>query len=560
MSVISGYVSLKQKGRNFVGLCPFHSEKSGSFTVSPDKRIWHCFGCHESGDLIKFVMQIEHIPFYEAVRVIAEKSGIPVVETTENSHLSKKDILNQQIRDLLYYANQFFRQTLTQTAHAATYFKNRGVSPETIEKFQLGYCPTGKSLYDHIKRKNPEAESLERSGLFFATKTGDLIPKFRERLIFPISDARGVVRGFGGRIIEDRPEIAKYLNSEDSPVFNKRFLLYGFHIARSAIQKNKSALIMEGYMDVIMAHQYGFSSAVGTMGTALTREQVTTLKSIVDTVYLVFDSDAAGQSAIEKSIELLSQEGVASRIIVLPQKDPADTLTAIGAAGFQKLIETALPILLFKFQRAKNRMSQDRIEDVPKVLDEVLPLLRLEKDPIITNHYVQLFARELKISEEFIVGKLKNIRYSARSGPVLKTKKEKKNKYDLAEEALVYFMATDVELRVQILEKINPAQFSSSSHTELATAISAVHQTDLNLVEQISDIDLQKQLQYILVKGEEDRLGDQKSNWIQYAEIVESQHRVKEVDVLKKKIKESEARGDEAEIIRLLGQLNTLKS
>ncbi len=558
MSVISGYVGLKQKGRNFVGLCPFHSEKSGSFTVSPDKRIWHCFGCHESGDLIKFVMQIEHAPFYEAVRTIAERSGIPVVETAESTHLSKRDVLNQQIRDLLYHAAQFFRQSLTQTQNALGYFKDRGVTEASIDRFQLGFCLGGKQLIDHIRSKKPEPEALEKSGLFFTGKSGELLPKFWDRVTFPIADARGIVRGFGGRILDDRSDSAKYINSEDSPVFNKRFLLYGFHLAKAAIQKSKSVIIMEGYMDVIMAHQYGFHMAVGSMGTALTKEQVTTIKGMVETVYLAFDNDAAGQTAIEKSIELLSQEGIATRILSMPKKDPADTLLAVGEAGFQALIENALPILVFKFQRAKNRVSQNRIEDVPKILDEVLPLLRLERDPIIQNHYIQNFARELKISEELIVAKLKNILYSARSRHSYNLSKEKKNKYELAEEALLFFVATDVALRTEIFENLAASQFSNPDNRALVSAILDVAGTDLNLVEQIADPILQKKLQYILVKGEADRLTDQKADWPQYVAIISEQDRNDRIEIIKKEIKALETRGEESKIDALMQELKTL--
>ncbi len=333
VSYISQYVTLKRRGKNHIGLCPFHSEKSPSFTVSADRHLWHCFGCHESGDLISFVQKMDNLTFMETIIRIAETVGISVEYdvAASNPYADERDTL----RDIAIAYREYCKTQLLPGHYSHDYLVNRGVSLDIISQFQIGFQPRDFHAVEFCNEHRFEITQLLKSGLVFKTQEGAYIPRFKNRLMFPIFDHLGKVAGFSGRILDNESNAAKYVNSEDNVLFNKRKLLYGLDKAKSAIKQRKNALVVEGYMDVMMCHQYGFNHAIGIMGTALTTEQGQLLKRFTDTVYLALDSDVSGQQAIEKSYHVLRVLGLQLYVVKMALKDPADMLRDGDVEGFE---------------------------------------------------------------------------------------------------------------------------------------------------------------------------------------------------------------------------------
>jgi len=349
VELVSDYVRLERAGRNFKGLCPFHTEKTPSFHVSPALNRFHCFGCGASGDAFEFLMRIEGLSFREAMRRLAERAGIELrEETLPQESPDERD----RLRRLVYAANFFYRQCLRRAPHAQHYLAQRGLTPETIEAFELGYAPDG---WDHLlrflQRHNFSLEDAERAGLLKARDDGSgYYDRFRNRITFPIHDASGRVVAFGARTMGD--EEPKYLNSPETPLFEKRNTLYGWHLARGAILRQKAALIVEGYLDLIMLHQYGFTHSVATLGTAFTDEHAARLKRLAERVYLMFDSDAAGVRAALRAGEALAQAGIPTLVVRLPEGDDPDSLLRTqGEAALQRAVDAATPLAIFGIEQ-----------------------------------------------------------------------------------------------------------------------------------------------------------------------------------------------------------------
>ena len=356
VSLVSEYVRLEKRGANYWGCCPFHSEKTPSFSVSPDKKICYCFGCHKGGSVINFVMEVEKISFVEALKLLAKKSGVEIVydgnapNSKELAEIEAKNRLKDDLLDLYKRIASTYRYFLTSTEQgkfANEYLKSRGVSEEIAEQFALGYAPADRRwLKNFLSSKNYSKEFLSQSGLF-SQKNPD-ISFFSDRLMFPICNSRGQIIAFGGRVLHgDGP---KYLNSGDMPQYKKGETLYGFHIAKNEIRQKKSVILCEGYMDVIAYHQAGIKNAVAPLGTALTEDQIRILRSFADTFYLSFDGDFAGQNATYRAILLCRKAGLSVKIVQINEafknlpanvqkpKDPADVLLNFGAETLTNIV------------------------------------------------------------------------------------------------------------------------------------------------------------------------------------------------------------------------------
>lgn len=358
VELVSEYVRLERAGKNFKGLCPFHTEKTPSFFVSPLLNRFHCFGCGASGDAFAFVMRIEGLSFREAMRRLAERAGIELRE--ESLPQAAPDELDR-LRRLVYAANFFYRQCLRRAPRAQQYLAQRGLTPETIEAFELGYAPDGwDHLLHFLQRHNFSLADAERAGLLKARDDNSgYYDRFRNRITFPIHDASGRVVAFGARTLGD--EEPKYLNSPETPLFEKRHTFYGWHFARGEILRQKTALIVEGYLDLIMLHQYGFTHSLATLGTAFTEEHATRLKRLVERVYLIFDSDAAGVRATLRAGEVLAQAGIPALVVRLPRGDDPDSLLRTqGAAALQQALDTAVPVAHFGIEQIIRELAGER--------------------------------------------------------------------------------------------------------------------------------------------------------------------------------------------------------
>ncbi|MCS7273397.1 MAG: DNA primase [Fimbriimonadales bacterium] len=358
VELVSEYVRLERAGKNFKALCPFHTEKTPSFYVSPALNRFHCFGCGASGDAIAFLMRIEGLSFREALQRLAQRAGI---ELRSEAIAAEPPNELERLRKLVFAAHFFYRQCLQRTPAAQQYLAQRGLTPETIEAFELGYAPDGWDyLLRFLQKHNFDPRDAEAAGLLKAREDGSgYYDRFRNRIIFPIHDAAGRVVAFGARTLGD--EEPKYLNSPETPLFEKRTTLYGWHRARNAIVRQRAAIVVEGYLDLIMLHQYGFTHSVATLGTAFTEEHAARLKRLVERVYLVFDSDAAGVRAALRAGEVLLQAGIPAFVVSLPAgEDPDSLLRSQGAEAFQQALEAAVPVALFGIEQIVREVAGER--------------------------------------------------------------------------------------------------------------------------------------------------------------------------------------------------------
>lgn len=397
VDLISDYVQLKKKGRNYVGPCPFHQERDPSFTVSSEKQIFYCFGCGAGGNVFRFLMLYEGLSFQEAVENLARRAGVTlrVTGSGDRSRQKKMD-LAFKVNSL---AKEFFQQILNRGGEAAPareYLQRRGLSAETISRFELGFAPdTWSSLVKFLFKQGFSAETLVNIGLASHGKRG-VYDRFRSRIMFPIRDVGGNIVGFGGRVIgKGEP---KYLNTPETDYFNKSRVLYGLNEARRHIRESGNAIVMEGYMDVISAHQFGVNNAVASLGTSLTREQVQLLMRYTRDVFIAYDADAAGVAATLRGLDMMQELGCRVRVITIPEgKDPDEFLQLHGAAGWRDVVSGAESLLEYKFKQIKSG-GKGQENTKSSLLEQVLPNLANMQDEVERAEGIKLLAARLHTS------------------------------------------------------------------------------------------------------------------------------------------------------------------
>jgi DNA primase len=398
--VVGQYVKLERRGKNLLGLCPFHADSKPSFTVSPDKGIFHCFGCQAGGNVISFVMQYHKMSFTEAVSELARRYGITLTLKDLGPEESRRAQKRQVFYDLHQEALAFYQATLEGKAGGAArdYLVNRGLTPEITKMYRLGYAPPEwDGLRRHLQSRGLSVEAAAEVGLLLPRASGGYYDRFRDRVMFPIFDRQERVVAFGGRVIgEGEP---KYLNSPESPLYHKGRLLYGLPQAREALRKQDLALVVEGYLDLLALRVHGVAPVVATLGTALTREQVRLLKSLVSGAVLVFDGDPAGAKAMCRAFPLFGQEGLPVRVIPLPAgMDPDTYVQAHGPDLFASPWEAAQPWVAFLLDSlvAAHGLS---IEGRVKVTEELRPYFQALQDPVEQGLWLKFAAERLGIAE-----------------------------------------------------------------------------------------------------------------------------------------------------------------
>ncbi len=361
VEVVSSYIELKRAGRNYIGLCPFHAEKTPSFTVSPEKQLFHCFGCQKGGTLFDFIMEMEGLSFPDAVRHLAKKAGIMVENTSVDPSGQKKARLRTLLLQINNVARDYFQSQLWQTAagkQALQYLLQRGMDLQTVKLFKLGYAPGGwQHLTAELARRGYDGMLGVKAGLLAAREPGQYYDLFRERIIFPIENGQGETLGFGGRLLKEGEP--RYLNTPETLLFSKGGLLYGLPQALPAIRREKEVLLVEGYLDVILLHQHGFNYAVAPLGTALTTKQVALLRARMEKVILAFDGDAGGEKATQRSLEILEKEGCRIAVAVFPAgTDPADLLQKRGREYLSReILAGALTPLQYRLYLLKKELN-----------------------------------------------------------------------------------------------------------------------------------------------------------------------------------------------------------
>jgi len=401
LEIVSEYTSLKKRGNSYIGLCPFHSEKTPSFNVDVEKKLFYCFGCGVGGNIFTFIMNKENLSFPEAVRYLADKFNIPLPENI-NSKLSQEFKEKREYYKVNRLAAEYFNNCLLHTpegSKALAYIKERGLTKDTVEKFFLGYAPSSwDGLIKFARKKGVDCATLEKVGLVIARRDKKgYYDRFRNRLMFPIEDVAKNIIGFGGRALDD--SVPKYLNSPETPLFSKGDNLY----ALSKIEKDPSldVIVVEGYMDCIALHQHGFRQTVASLGTALTKKQAQLLKKYTGSVILSYDADAAGHAATERGIDILNQEGLRVKILSLPEgKDPDEVIREEGVQFFQKLLDTSVDIISFKLQKAKVGINIATPDGKIRYIKKAIEILcQIKEEPELEIHLKSL-ADQLDISPQ----------------------------------------------------------------------------------------------------------------------------------------------------------------
>ena len=397
VDVVSQYVHLTKKGSTYFGLCPFHNEKTGSFSVSPHKQMYYCFGCGAGGNVFTFLMQYENFTFGEAMEVLADKAGVALPKYEMNEAQKKEADKKQRLLDINKEAAKYFYTLLRNERgrHAYAYFSKRGLSEETMSKFGLGYSDQySNDLYQYLRKKGYDDEILKESGLVTIDERRGGYDKFWNRAMFPIMDVRNKVIGFGGRVMGDGEP--KYLNSPETPIFDKSRNLYGLNFARST--KKPQILLCEGYMDVIALHQAGFDNAVASLGTALTSGHANLLKRYTKEVYITYDSDGAGTKAALRAIPILKEVGLTTKVINMkPYKDPDEFIKALGAEEYQKRIDEAENSFLFEIRIMQGEYDLTDPEGKSKFYNEIAKKLCSFTEKIERDIYVEAVAAKYLI-------------------------------------------------------------------------------------------------------------------------------------------------------------------
>ncbi|MEK6766936.1 MAG: DNA primase [Planctomycetota bacterium] len=401
IDIVSDYVALKRTGRNFLGLCPFHHEKTPSFTVNVEKQIYKCFGCGEGGTVFNFLMKQEALTFPEAVKALADKANIRI-----DSFNTKERSQNTSI---LYEANEkatsFFTDMLLKTKdgkQSRDYVSNRLINDDSINKFRLGYAPNHwDSLVNKSKEWGVNTQVLEKAGLVITKQDKACYDRFRNRLMFPIFDSQNRPVGFGARALDN--SLPKYLNSPETPVFNKSKTLYGINLAKESMIRNRKVLLMEGYTDVIMAHQYGIDWAIAVLGTALTREHVRLLRRYCDKAILVFDADTAGQKSSERNLDIFIEEDFDVHVVLLPENyDPYDFLVKNGRQSFLEQVEKAYDFFGFKIKLSETKWDMSSVSGKTSAIDDVLSTAMKIPNFVKRELTIKRIAEEMSIEENIL--------------------------------------------------------------------------------------------------------------------------------------------------------------
>ena len=417
VDVVSQYVSLKRKGRNYFGLCPFHNEKSPSFSVSPDKQIFHCFGCNVGGNDFHFIMKIENVSFFESVAILATRAGIELPTVTSGYDEAKTKLKNE-VYKLNLDAAEFYHQNLYKPTSktAQEYIKKRKLDNNTLKSFLIGYAGTSNELLSYLKSKGYSEEVMLASALIGKSREGRLYDKFRNRIMFPIQDIRNRVIAFGGRNVVQKEKYdafdPKYLNSPENIVYSKGRNLFGLNVAKRHAENGmlKRLLIVEGYMDAISLYQRGITNVVASLGTALTDNQGRLLRRNAEQVILGYDSDGPGQNAIMRGIDILRSMGVDIRVLQISgAKDPDEFVLKYGPDRFRKCMDNAISVVEFKVKVLKKDLNLDNISDKIKFLNEMAKVLATVDNTMEREVYIDKLSETYNITKEAIYSEVNKI-------------------------------------------------------------------------------------------------------------------------------------------------------
>ena len=502
--IISQYISIKQSGTNFKGLCPFHGEKTPSFYVSTSKQMYKCFGCGEGGDVIKFVMSMENLEFMDALKLLAKQCGVDVNTNMNEETKLKMEKINKFQNVHREAARYYFSNLITSKNPGYNYLRNRGLDDKIIKKFGLGYSlKSWDSLKNYLLSKGYTNEELSECGLItYKKENNKSYDKFRNRVMFPIFDYRGNVIGFGGRVLDDSEP--KYLNSPDTLIFNKRFNLYGLNFSRKEII-DKTIILVEGYMDLISLYQYGIKNVVATLGTALTDQQGMLIKRYADSAIISYDSDDAGIKATLRAIDILTKLDINVKILNLKDcKDPDEFIRKYGLDEFKKAINLSTNHVKFKIDNLKNNFDLNKGEDRVKFAKEASIIIKGIKSPVEVDYYTKYLSSLIDISVESIkrevygksYKKYKNNsfnKYKNREDKIIEKPKIIENGKKYVEENLIKIMLESSSLRENIFLKISEDDFLLNDSREILKFMIKNRELDKITIDKIKSLNISEE-------------------------------------------------------------------
>ena len=409
--VISSYITLKRRGKNLIGLCPFHGEKTPSFTVYPENGSFYCYGCKVGGDVFTFTKLIENLDYIDAVKLLAERCGVTVVEGTKDDSLHN---LKNTIYEINRETARFYYSNLSKPAGnwAMDYYLSRGLTPATIKSFGLGVALSEwDSLVKHLRSKGFSPEDMVQADVAVKSSKGTYFDRFRDRSMFPVINVRGNVIAFSGRRRTEDKTIGKYVNTKDTPVYNKSQNLFAINFAKANC--SEQMILVEGNFDAVSLHQAGFKNTVAPLGTAFTKEQAMLMSRYTKEVIICFDSDLAGENAVDKAFDTLSGTGLSVKVLRLPVgKDPDEFLKGNKPSDFQKLIDTALPETSYKLLKAADKIDSESQEAKIQYLNNAVEILSKNNDPIAVDYYLSKLSKDYEVSKEALKTKIAQIKRS----------------------------------------------------------------------------------------------------------------------------------------------------
>jgi DNA primase len=580
VDVISDYVQLKKQGRNYFGLCPFHGENTPSFSVSPDKQIFHCFGCGAGGNVFTFLMELENISFQEAAVRLAEKTNIELQIST--TAIGKEKKVSDEIQEMLNaheLLSKFYHHLLVNTKegqHALEYLLNRGFTRESIDKFQIGYSLNSWDfVYKFLTKRDFKPEWMEKAGLIIKReRDGSYFDRFRDRIMFPIFDRNGKTIAFSGRSLGADQE-PKYLNSPETAIFNKSKILYNFHLARASIRKLQSLVLFEGFADVIAADRSGVENGIATMGTALTDEHISLIRQNVQSVTICYDSDNAGIEAAYRAGNLLMDAGFSIKVALMPDGlDPDEYIKKNGAERFRnEVIGASLTWMSFKFRffrRGKNLQQEgDRLSYIEQIVKEISNLPKaVERD-----HYLRQLATEFSLSLDALQQQQKQIFFAEKRktkgqnevkvSPVLLTKQvnELKPAHYTAERRLINHMLKNRDVAYRVQELMQGNTFNIDEHQAIITYLFGFYEDhddpDPSLfLTYIQDDKLRRLVANIEMMAVNEELGDQElTDYIKQVLNYQKLLKIKEKEVEEKEAERQKDYKKAAEIAMEILQL-----
>ena len=504
--VIGRYVKLKPAGQNFKGLCPFHKEKTPSFTVSPSKEVFHCFGCGKGGDIFTFLMEKEGLTFPEALERLADEVGVTIrpfrqtQEEPEQGHISKTDALK-----IHTIATQYYYDQMKNNQEAIAYLKSRKLSPELVKEFRLGYAPNGWSNFiEYAKSKNISKDSLIFCGLAVPSSQGGApYDRFRDRIIFPIFDLSSRPIAFGGRSMDENAK-PKYLNSPDTNLYRKNRTLYGLHQGRTSIKEKGYVIFVEGYMDFLSLFQAGIRNVAATSGTALTEEHGQLIRRFTSKIVLVFDGDSAGSDAAERAVFTLAPHNLDMHIFILPKdEDPDSFIRTYGPDSFYESINKADDAVQFILKRAMEKYNQETATGKSSIVGHILPLIQSTTDSIMKAEYIKKVAEKLDIKEHLIYAKIPRKKKNRVQLPTPHPDSVTEHFIETEEGSFLHILVKEPQLIETAQKHISPETFTDPFIKNLYSLITETYSKDKSLksiIDRSDNSDMKKALSLMLIK------------------------------------------------------------